>query len=94
LGLLFSALIDQSGYNRRLRALAPQISRCINYLTLPQPFPLVLGLLALSALRRRRDADRLGTGARIGLRLLALAAGIWHNHINNQPSRAFAAYGR
>jgi hypothetical protein len=35
-----------------------------------------------------------GLGARIGLRLLALAAGIWHNHTNNQPARAFAAYGR
>lgn len=35
-----------------------------------------------------------GLGARIGLRLLALAAGIWHNHLTNQPRRAFAAYGR
>jgi hypothetical protein len=35
-----------------------------------------------------------GLGARIGLRLLALAAGIWHNHLTNQPARAFAAYGR
>lgn len=35
-----------------------------------------------------------GLGARIGIRLLALAAGIWHNHTNNQPARAFAAYGR
>lgn len=35
-----------------------------------------------------------GLGARIGLRLLALAAGIWHNHTTNQPARAFAAYGR
>jgi hypothetical protein len=32
LGHLFPALIDQSGYNRRLRALAPQIARCISYL--------------------------------------------------------------
>lgn len=35
-----------------------------------------------------------GLGARIGLRLLALAAGIWHNHNTSQPARAFAAYGR
>jgi hypothetical protein len=35
-----------------------------------------------------------GLGARTGLRLLALAAGIWHNHLTGQPPRAFAAYGR
>lgn len=35
-----------------------------------------------------------GLGARIGLRVLALAAGIWHNHLTSQPPRAFAAYGR
>ena len=35
-----------------------------------------------------------GLGTRIALRLLALAAGIWHNHTTHQPSRAFAAYGR
>ena len=35
-----------------------------------------------------------GLGARIGLRLLALAAGIWHNHLTGNPARAFAAYGR
>jgi hypothetical protein len=35
-----------------------------------------------------------GLGARIGLRLLALAAGINHNHLTGQPARAFAAYGR
>jgi Transposase DDE domain len=35
-----------------------------------------------------------GLGARIGLRLLALAAGIWHNHLTHQPGRALAAYGR
>jgi hypothetical protein len=35
-----------------------------------------------------------GLGARIGLRLLALAAGITHNHHIGQPARAFAAYGR
>jgi hypothetical protein len=35
-----------------------------------------------------------GLAARIGLRLLTLAAGIWHNHQTNQPPRAFAAYGR
>lgn len=35
-----------------------------------------------------------GIAARIGLRLLTLAAGIWHNHQTGQPPRAFAAYGR
>ena len=35
-----------------------------------------------------------GLAARISLRLLALAAGIWHNHLTSQPARAFAAYGR
>lgn len=35
-----------------------------------------------------------GLAARIGLRLLALAAGIWHNHITNNPGRNLAAYGR
>ncbi len=35
-----------------------------------------------------------GLGARIGLRLLTLAAGIWHNHLTRDPARAFAAYGR
>jgi hypothetical protein len=35
-----------------------------------------------------------GLGARIGLRLLTLAAGIWNNHLTVQPERAFAAYGR
>jgi len=35
-----------------------------------------------------------GLGARIGLRLLALAAGIWHNHLTGQPGRHLAAYGR
>lgn len=35
-----------------------------------------------------------GLAARIGLRLLTLAAGIWHNHQTGQPPRAFAAYGR
>jgi hypothetical protein len=35
-----------------------------------------------------------GLAARIGLRLLALAAGIWHNHLTGQPGRALAAYGR
>jgi hypothetical protein len=35
-----------------------------------------------------------GLAARIALRLLALAAGIWHNHLTGQPGRAFAAYGR
>ena len=35
-----------------------------------------------------------GLGARIGLRLLALAAGIRNDHLTGQPARAFAAYGR
>jgi hypothetical protein len=35
-----------------------------------------------------------GLAARIALRLLALAAGIWHNHTTGQRARAFAAYGR
>lgn len=35
-----------------------------------------------------------GLAARIGLRLLALAAGIWHNHLNHTPGRNLAAYGR
>lgn len=35
-----------------------------------------------------------GLATRIALRLLTLAAGIWHNHTTNQPARAFAAYGR
>jgi hypothetical protein len=37
LGHLFPVLIDQSGYNRRLRALAPQIARAINYLAFISP---------------------------------------------------------
>lgn len=37
LGHLFPRLIDQSGYNRRLRGLAPQISRCISYLAYTSP---------------------------------------------------------
>ncbi len=35
-----------------------------------------------------------GLATRIALRLLALAAGIWHNHLTHQPARALAAYGR
>jgi hypothetical protein len=35
-----------------------------------------------------------GLAARIALRLLALAAGIWHNHHTGQPARHLAAYGR
>jgi hypothetical protein len=35
-----------------------------------------------------------GLAARIALRLLALAAGIWHNHNTGQPARHLAAYGR
>src|SRR3954465_7827446 len=37
LGHLFPALIDQSGYNRRLRGLAPEIGRCISYLAFVSP---------------------------------------------------------
>jgi hypothetical protein len=35
-----------------------------------------------------------GLAARIALRLLALAAGIWHNHNTGQPARHLGAYGR
>lgn len=35
-----------------------------------------------------------GLAARISIRLLALAAGIWHNHLTGHPARTFAAYGR
>ena len=43
-----------------------------------------------------RDGARTlrGLGARIGLQTARLAAGIWHNHLTDQPARAFAAYGR
>ena len=34
---LFPVLIDQSGYNRRLRRLAPEIGRCISYLAFVSP---------------------------------------------------------
>ena len=34
---LFPRLIDQSGYNRRLRRLAPEIGRCISYLAYVSP---------------------------------------------------------
>jgi hypothetical protein len=34
---LFPPLIDQSGYNRRLRGLAPEIGRCISYLAYISP---------------------------------------------------------
>ena len=33
-----------------------------------------------------------GVGARVGLRLLALAAGLWHNWQINDPGRQFTAY--
>ncbi len=35
-----------------------------------------------------------GLAARIGLRLLALAAGIWHNQLSDTPGRNLAAYTR
>jgi hypothetical protein len=34
-----------------------------------------------------------GLGARIGLRLLTLAAALWHNHAIGDPGRHLAAYG-
>lgn len=34
-----------------------------------------------------------GLCARVGLRLLALAAGLWHNAEIGQPGRSFACYG-
>ena len=34
-----------------------------------------------------------GLCARVGLRLLALAAGLWHNAEIGQPGRSFSAYG-
>ena len=37
LGHLFPVLIDQSNYNRRLRALGPQVARVINYLAFVSP---------------------------------------------------------
>lgn len=37
LGHLFPALLDQSNYNRRVRALAPRIARSINYLAFQSP---------------------------------------------------------
>jgi Transposase DDE domain len=45
-------------------------------------------------LQRHGARTLTGLGARIGLRLLALAAGIWHNHLTGQPGRALAPYGR
>ena len=45
-------------------------------------------------LERHGARDPAHLGARIGIRLLALAAGIWHNHLTHHPARAFAAYGR
>jgi hypothetical protein len=45
-------------------------------------------------LERHGARTHTGLAARISLRLLALAAGIWHNHLAGHPARAFAAYGR
>jgi hypothetical protein len=45
-------------------------------------------------LERHGARTHSGLAARISLRLLALAAGICHNHLTRQPARAFAAYGR
>lgn len=52
------------------------------------------GLQGQLGLERHGARTLPGLAARIGLRLLALAAGIWHNHQTGQPGRAFAAYGR
>jgi hypothetical protein len=46
------------------------------------------------ALERHGARTITGLATRIALRLLALAAGIWHNHLTGQPARAFAAYTR
>ena len=56
-----------------------------------------IGLLDLQGqLGLERHGARTLTGlcARVGLRLLALAAGIFHNHLTGNPARAFAAYRR
>ena len=49
---------------------------------------------AKPALERHGGRTLTGVCVRVALRLLALAAGIWHNHLTHQPARAFAAYGR
>jgi hypothetical protein len=42
----------------------------------------------------RHDARTLpGLCARVGMRLLALSAGLWHNWQIDEPGRGFAAYG-
>lgn len=46
------------------------------------------------ALERHGARTIPGLATRVALRLLALAAGVWHNHLTGQPARAFAAYGR
>jgi hypothetical protein len=82
---LFAYLPRQSGYNKRLRALTPQIERAINYLAFCSP-----GKLGLE----RHGARTLpGLCARVGLRLLALAAGLRHNAEIGQSGRCFSAYG-
>jgi hypothetical protein len=40
------------------------------------------------------DRVPVALATRIALRLLALAAGIWHNHLTGKPARAFAAHAR
>ena len=73
LGHLFPALIDQSGYNRRLRALAPQIGRCINYLAFVSPsFCDNLRLLDSTPVPcgQSRETAALGVRRPRGLRLL------------------------
>ena len=44
-------------------------------------------------LERRGARTLAGLCARVGLRLLALAAGLWHNAEIGPPARSFAAYG-
>ncbi len=45
------------------------------------------------SLERRRARTLGGLVARVGQRLLALAAGLWHNEAIGEPGRHFTAYG-
>src|SRR6266508_398660 len=151
---LFVYLPRQSGYNKRLRALTPQIERAINYLAFCSPgwcdqlrlldstpvpcaasretvrraeFEGWMADLGAEFLRPDRKDEPLQFGslgrvrqwiesgfwtckgqlglerhgartlpglcARVGLRLLALAAGLRHNAEIGQPGRCFSAYG-
>src|SRR5947208_14108817 len=101
---LFAYLPRQSGYNKRLRALTPQIERAINYLAFCSPgwcdqlrlldwiesvFWTCKGQLGLD---RHGGRTLPGLCARVGLRLLALAAGLRHNAEIGQPGLCFSAY--